>query len=323
MLRNIAVITGGYSAENIVSYESSDTVMNALDREKYNPFLICIERDRWYLKQDNGTTTDIDKNDFSVTVDGKHILFDMAFISLHGTPAEDGLLTAYFELIGLPYSSCNTLAAQTTFDKGTTISLAKSYGFTTATSVELQSDELKDAYELCKDLTFPVFVKPCHAGSSFGISRVKETGKLEDALKLAFEHSKTCLVEEEIIGTEVTCGVYSESGTVKTLPITEVVAHNDFFDFEAKYHGKADEITPARISKEHEMLIRKTSIKAYKDFRLKGICRIDYILSNDKAFLIEINTVPGLTKESFVPQQVRAAGIELKDFFSTLIENEL
>ncbi len=319
MQKKIAVITGGYSAEKIVSVKSAETVMATLDRTKYIPYLIHIEEDKWY-HLNNGTEILMNKDNFSFKLPNEEITFDAAFIALHGTPAEDGLLPAYFELINLPYTSCSPLAAQTTFDKGTTIALARSYQYTTSRSIELDSSQKSEAKVLTEELNFPVFVKPCHAGSSFGISRITEINELEEALELAFQHSRTCLIEEEIKGTEVTCGTYIEKGQINTLPITEVVAHNDFFDFESKYHGKADEITPARISKEDAELIHRSSKNIYQDFKLKGICRIDYILSDGKAYLIEINTVPGLTNESFIPQQVRAAGMELKDFFNLLIE---
>ncbi len=319
MLKKIAVITGGYSAEKIVSIKSAETVIATLDRTKYIPFLIHIEKDNWHYEFE-GKEYSINKNNFSLSLEDEEITFEAAFIALHGTPAEDGLLTAYFQLIGLPYTSCDPLAAQTTFDKGITIALAKSYKYTTAKSIELDASMKLEAMEKSKDLNFPIFVKPCHAGSSLGISRLTDINELDNALNLAFQHSSTCLIEEEVKGTEVTCGTYIEKGIVKTLPITEVVSHNDFFDFESKYHGKADEITPARITKEQEHLINETSKHIYRDFKLKGICRIDYILSNGKAYLIEINTVPGLTNESFIPQQVRASGMELKDFFNLLIE---
>ncbi len=322
MQKKIAVITGGYSAEKIVSIKSAETVMATIDRSKFIPFLIHINEDKWFYAE-KGEEIEVNKNDFSITVKNEIINFDAAFISLHGTPAEDGLLTAYFDLIHLPYTSCDTLAAQITFDKGTTIALAKSYQFTTSKSIELSMRDLDDPLSVVQDLQFPVFVKPCHAGSSFGISRVVRIDDLKAALATAFEHSSTCLVEEEIIGTEVTCGTYSTKGNINTLPITEVVSHNEFFDFDSKYNGKADEITPARISETDAMLIRNTSKKVYRDFKLKGICRIDYILSDGKAYLIEINTVPGLTNESFIPQQVRAAGIELKDFFNSLLDEIL
>ncbi len=319
MLKNIAVITGGYSAEKIVSDKSAETVMATIDRSKFTPYLIHLEKDKWYSIQEEQEIL-INKNDFSLSLNGLSLSFDAAFISLHGTPAEDGHLPSYFELIGLPYTSSPPLASHITFDKGITIALAKSYNYTTAKSIEIDQSKKDTAFEKAQALKFPVFVKPCHAGSSFGVSKVLNIEDLDAALNTAFLHSSNCLIEEEIKGVEVTCGTYIEKGSIKTLPITEVVAHNDFFDFDAKYHGKADEITPARISEEQALLITETSRRIYLDFKLKGICRIDYILSNGKAYLIEINTVPGLTNESFIPQQVRAAGIELKDFFNLLIE---
>lgn len=312
---HIALVTGGYSSENIVSFKSARTVYRALKEEYANVFWIEIHPDQWFCKLDNHTYL-IDKNEFSMMVNGSKITFDFAFTVLHGTPAEDGLLPAYFELINLPYSCCSPMASQITFDKAATIRFAKALNIPVAPSIEISIDTFKQTGAPIINLTFPVFVKACRSGSSFGVVKINDQSDLESALKEAFKYDNHCLIEQGMQGTEVTCGVLETEQGIETIAITEVVAHNEFFDFDAKYNGDSDEITPARISKAEEEKVIALTKSIYSSFDLSGVCRIDFMIVEGEPFLIEINTIPGVTDESFIPQQVQYRGKSLTQFFS-------
>ncbi len=311
----IALVTGGNSSENIVSFKSAKTVYCALKEAYKNVFWIEIHPDKWFCKL-NDKTYPIDKNDFSILVDGAKIIFDFIYLTIHGTPAEDGLLPAYFELLNLPYSCCSPMASQITFDKAATIRFARALNIPVAPSIEISLNGFTKNGTPRLNLTFPVFVKACRSGSSFGVVKVNTQQDLEPALHEAFKYDDHCLIEQGMHGTEVTCGVLETEHGIETIAITEVVAHNAFFDFDAKYNGDSDEITPARISKEEAHKISELTKSIYSDFNLSGVCRIDFMIVNGEPFLIEINTIPGVTDESFIPQQVQYRGISLTQFFS-------
>lgn len=310
----IGLVTGGYSSENIVSFKSAKTVYSALKENYEFVYWIEIHQDQWFCTYQNNNYT-IDKNDFSITINEAKITFDFIYMVLHGTPAEDGLLPAYLDLLQIPYSCCSPMASQITFDKAATIRYAKALNIPVSPSVEITKDEFIKTGTPLLSLDFPVFVKACRSGSSFGVIKVNTQEDIKEALTEAFEYDSTCLIEQGMQGTEVTCGVLETDNGIETIAITEVVAHNEFFDFKAKYHGDADEITPARISKSEENEVIELTKKIYAFFNLSGVCRIDFMIVDSKPILIEINTIPGVTNESFIPQQVQYTGQSLSEFF--------
>lgn len=321
MKKNIAVIGGGFSSEAEVSLRSVATVYQHFDREKHTPYkvLILSEND-WFVELENQKIA-IDKNDFSFTLEGKKIKFDYAFIVIHGTPGEDGKLQGYFDMLKIPYNTCGQLASTLTFDKWVCISLAKQLGFPTANSLVFRKGEQTDASKIITELGLPVFVKPTDAGSSYGVSKVSEESKLELAIKNALDHGTAVLIESELKGTEVTCGIYERpTKELRILGITEVVSENDFFDYEAKYKGKAVEITPARIPADVATQIELYTKQIYRALGMKGMSRIDFIIKNNIPYLLEVNTTPGMTEASFIPQQVKYSQMQLKDFFNEIIE---
>lgn len=316
---SIALVTGGYSSENIVSFKSAKTVQNALSEYFEFVYWIEIHQDKWFCVL-NDQKYSIDKNDFSIEVNNTKIQFDFIYLILHGTPAEDGLLPAYFELLNMPYSCSNPMASQITFDKAATIRYAKALNIPCSPSIEISLDKFEQKGSPKLNFNFPVFVKACRSGSSFGVLKINAQEELKGALLEAFKYDTQCLIEQGMEGTEVTCGILETKNGIETIAITEVVAHNDFFDFEAKYNGDADEITPARISKNEATLVENLSKDIYQKFNLSGVCRIDYILMNNTPFLIEINTIPGMTNESFIPQQIEYSGKPLALFLKEQVE---
>ena len=321
-MKNIAVISGGYSSEVIVSVKSAKTVFNHIDKSKYNCFEISITKDSWYVLI-NDAKIDIDISDFSFIHNGAKINFDCAYIVIHGTPGEDGKLQAYFDMIDIPYTTCNHLASTITFNKYTCNQLAKTLDVKCAKSLMLRKNEKFNVTKIGEELGFPMFVKPNDGGSSFGISKVKKEEGIRKAIKEAFAEGEEVIIESFLSGIEVTCGVYMEKGTIKALPITEIVSDNEFFDFEAKYNGSSQEITPARISDELTNKIQRQTESIYAKMNLAGICRIDYIIMENEPYMIEINTVPGMSDASLIPQQANCAGIELKDLLGIQIEEAL
>jgi len=322
MKKKIALITGGYSGEAVISYKSADTIKNNLDPEKWETYLIDINPEGWnYLSPDGGKFP-IDKNDFSITVSGNKIKFDAVLVGLHGTPGEDGKLQGYFDTLNIPYSTCDTATSALTFNKRYTVAVASFAGMHVAKSVHLFKHKPVTTEAVLKQLKLPVFVKPNNGGSSIGMSKVKEAHELQAALDKAFKEDDQVLVEEFIKGRELTIGVFKSKGEVIALPITEIIAKNEFFDFEAKYEGASDEITPADIDESIAASIRAEARKAYAVFNCKGIVRIDFIYDTDAGipYMLEINTVPGQTDASLVPQQVVAMGWTLKQFYTALIE---
>ncbi|MBT8393816.1 MAG: D-alanine--D-alanine ligase [Bacteroidia bacterium] len=323
MKKNIAIIMGGFSSEYKISLKSGNVVYETLDKEKYNTYRVHIFSDRWVYVDDKGIEYLIDKNDFSVTVDKAKIRFDCVFNAIHGSPGEDGFMQAYLELMNIPQTSCNMYLAALTFNKRDCLSVLKPYGIKTAESYYLNlGDDIKED-DIINRVGLPCFVKANKAGSSFGITKVHKKEELQNAVDVAFNEDDEIIIEEFLDGTEVSVGVISYKGKTKVLPITEIVSDNDFFDYEAKYLGKSQEITPARISKEQEEKVIEVAKKVYITLKLTGFSRSEYIFKDGEPHLLEVNTVPGLTKESILPQQAAQAGISLLQLFENAIEEAL
>jgi len=319
-MKNIAIIMGGYSSEYKISLISGNVVYQFLDKTKYNGFRIHIFKEKWVYVDDNDAEFPIDKNDFSTIVNGTKITFDCVFNAIHGTPGEDGLMQAYFELIGMPQSSCDYYQSALTFNKRDMLSVLKPYGIKTATSYYLNKGDHIDSDKIVKAIGLPCFVKPNKSGSSFGISKVKTAAELPIAIEVAYQEDDEIIIESFLNGTEVSVGVINYQGTVIVLPITEIVSENDFFDYEAKYQGKSQEITPARISEEMTQKVSEVAKRAYEVLKMKGFSRSEFIFVDGEPYMLEMNTIPGLTTESLIPQQAKAAGISLEDLFSNAIE---
>jgi len=319
-MKKIAIIMGGYSSEYKISLTSGNVVYKNLDKTKFKGYRIHIFKEKWVYVDANDTEFIIDKNDFSVTVNNEKITFDCVFNAIHGTPGEDGLMQAYFELLGIPQNSCDYYQAALTFNKRDLLSVLKPYGIKSATSYYLNlGDEIKQDEILAK-VGLPCFVKPNKSGSSFGISKVKTKDELLYAIANAYKEDNELIIESYLNGTEVSVGVINYKGETIVLPITEIVSENDFFDYEAKYLGKSQEITPARISEDIAKKIRAVAKKAYTILKMTGFSRSEFIIVNGEPFMLEMNTIPGLTTESLIPQQARVAGISLEDLFTNSIE---
>ncbi len=326
MKKKIALVTGGYSGESVISYKTAATIYNHLDKEKFAVYKIDITPAGWFYEPANGSRTPVDKNDFSVQDNGDTVCFDAVFIGMHGTPGEDGKLQGYFDMLGLPYTSCDAATSALTFNKRYTTAVAGTSGIHVARSVLLIKGQFGSGDEVVANLTFPVFVKPNNGGSSIGMSKVKNASEeLGAAIEKAFREDDQVLVEEMIQGREFTIGVFRTGAEIVVLPITEVVAHNDFFDFEAKYEGKSSEITPADIPEHWREKLEEAARQIYRVFNCQGVVRIDFIYNEEKnaPFMLEINTIPGQSDASVVPQQVRAKGWNLTDFYTLLLEAAL
>lgn len=321
MKKNIALVTGGLSGEAVISYKSADSVLKNIDSEKYNCYLVDIRKDGWFCNIDKAEFP-IDKNNFSVNKNGEVIIFDSALIILHGTPGEDGKIQGYFECIGMPYTSCDTATSAITFNKKNTIAIAAMAGINVAKSLQFFKNDSYSENVVISSLKFPVFVKPNNGGSSLGISKVLGKETLNAAVAKAFKEDDQIIIEEYIKGRELTIGVYKKQNEIIPLPATEILSKNDFFDFEAKYNGASEEITPAKIGNDVVEYLNNEAIKVYKLFNCRGVVRIDFILceENGKLYMLEINTVPGQSAASIVPQQVLAMGLSLKEFYSSMIE---
>ena len=322
MAKKIALITGGYSGEAVISYKSAATIQSNIDTAKWDCYLIDIHPDGWFYRTKNGEKITVDKNDFSISVDGEHIKFDAVLVGLHGTPGEDGKLQGYFDCLGIPYTSCDAATSALTFNKRYTVAVAAFAGIHVAKSLHLFKNESISVEDILAQLTLPVFVKPNNGGSSIGMSKVNQAADVELALQKAFKEDEQILVEEFIKGREFTIGVFKTKGKVVCLPMTEIISKNDFFDFEAKYEGKSEEVTPANVTEKIAFQINQTAEKIYRVFNCKGIVRIDFIYDEAKEvpYMLEINTVPGQSAASIVPQQVKAMNSTLKEFYSLLLD---
>ncbi len=314
---------GGYSSEREISIKSGNVVYQYLDKTKYNSYRIIISTEKWIYLDDNNEEFPIDKADFSIALADGKISFDCVFNAIHGTPGEDGLLQAYFELLNIPQTACNHYQAALTFNKRDLLSTLKPYGVQCATSYHLNLGETIDEAAILDKVGLPCFVKANRAGSSYGISKVHKREDLSDAITNAFSEDNEVIIESFLDGTEVSVGVITYNNEITVLPITEIVTENDFFDYEAKYLGKSQEITPARISKIQEENVTKWAKYIYKTLGLKGYTRSEFIFIGNDPYLLEVNTTPGLTEESILPQQANAAGISLEQLFGSAVEEAL
>jgi D-alanine-D-alanine ligase len=321
----IAFVTGGYSGEAVISYKSAITIEANMDLDKFEVYRINITPEKWFHQGADGYEVEVDKGDFSLTINGNKIIFDAVLIGIHGTPGEDGKLQGYFDLLGLPYTSCDAATSALTMNKRYTVAVAAFSGVQVARSLHLFRHTPLAGDEILKQISLPVFVKPNSGGSSIGMSKVNHADELEAALEKAFREDEQILVEEFISGREFTIGVFKSKGNIIPLPFTEILSEKEFFDYEAKYDGKSREVTQADCDPSITEKVRQTASKVYAVFNCRGIVRMDFIYNEEKGvpFLLEINTVPGQSAASIVPQQVRANGWNLKDFYTALIEDAL
>ena len=325
--RTIAIVCGGDSSEHDVSLRSGQGLYSFFDKERYNIYIVDVKGTDWHVAFDNGETAEIDKNDFSFLKDGQRMYFDYAYITIHGQPGENGVMQGYFDLIHLPYSTSGVLVEAMTFDKYVLNNYLRGFGIHVADSILLRRGEAYDEEAIAKRLGMPCFVKPAADGSSFGVSKVKEADQLAPALRVAFMEAEEAMVEAYMKGTEISQGIYKTKDKCVVFPATEVVTSNEFFDYDAKYNGQVQEITPARLAPETADEVAKTTSRIYDILHANGIIRIDYIITKDengkdKVNMLEINTTPGMTPTSFIPQQVRAAGLDIKDVLSDIVENQ-
>ena len=323
--RNIAIVCGGDSSEHDVSLRSAQGLYSFFDKDRYNVYIVDIKGQDWHVELPGGITARIDRNDFSFVEDGKAKWFDYAYITIHGTPGENGILQGYFDLIGIPYSTSGVLVEAMTFDKFVLNQYLRGYGVAVADSLLIRQgyEQLVSDDEIEQRIGMPCFVKPAADGSSFGVSKVKNKDQLAPAIRKAMLESDEIMVEQFLEGTEISIGVYKTREKSVVLPATEVVTQNEFFDYDAKYNGQVQEITPARLSEDVTRRVREITSHIYDILHCNGIIRIDYIISKDgKIFMLEVNTTPGMTPTSFIPQQVRAAGLDMKDVLSDIVENQ-
>ena len=324
MKKNIAIVAGGYSSEVVVSLKSAEGIYSFIDKDKYNLYIAILKKEDWVVRLSDGTETPINKNDFSFCENQEVKKFDFAYITIHGTPGEDGRLQGYFDMIGIPYSSCSALVSALTFNKYVCNHYLSAFGVKIARSIRLMNGQTIEADEAVNQLGLPIFVKPNDGGSSFGVTKVKEKEALQAAVDKAFAEGGEVVLESFIKGTEVTCGCYKIKGKEVVFPITEVVTSNEFFDYDAKYNGQVEEITPARLPEDLTLKIQRETSRIYDILGAKGLIRVDYIIPEDgEPMLLEINTTPGMTATSFIPQQVRAAGLNITDVMTDIIEDSL
>ncbi len=322
MKKRIAIVAGGDSAEREISLKSAQVVMAHLDLSQYIPVLVVMHDTDWHVELD-GSSYPVDKNAFSYNVDGDDFFFDAAFIAIHGTPGENGILQGYFDLIHMPYSTCGAFQAALTFNKGFCNSLLRGYAIPSAKAIYIREGDAYDAEKCAEELGLPLFVKPNEAGSSFGISKVKHASELPTALAEAWKHCSQANLEAFINGREVSCGVHNLNGKVEALPLTEIIPAGEFFDYRAKYEGESQEITPANMSAEVTRQVQELAIQAFDVLQLEFVARADFIIQDGQPYLIEINTVPGLSEQSIIPQQVRESGITLSSFFNQWVAKTL
>ncbi|GAA3610196.1 D-alanine--D-alanine ligase [Flavivirga amylovorans] len=323
MKKNIAIIMGGFSSEYKISLKSGNVVYETLDTTKYNAYRIHVFKDKWVYVDANNVEFPVNKDNFSVRVANRVITFDCVFNAIHGSPGEDGFIQGYFELLNIPHTSCDMYQAALTFNKRDCLSVLKAYGIKTATSFYLNSGDTINEDDIIKKVNLPCFVKANKAGSSFGITKVHKKEDLQHAIDVAFKEDDEIIIESFLDGIEVSVGVITYKGETKVLPITEIVSENDFFDYEAKYLGKSQEITPARLNKEEEDKVTFLAKKIYEVLKMKGFSRTEFIFKDGEPHLLEMNTIPGLTKESILPQQAAAAGIPLVELFDNAITEAL
>lgn len=323
MKKNIAIIMGGYSSEYKISIKSGNVVFNYLDKQKFKAYRIIISKEKWVYLDEKENEFPVNRHDFSVMIGNRHLRFDCVFNAIHGSPGEDGLMQAYFALLGIPHTSCSHYQAALTFNKRDLLSTLKPYGIKAANSYYLNLGDIIDHVAILEKVGLPCFVKANKAGSSFGISKVYEKNELQAAIDKAFHEDDEIIIESFLDGTEVSVGVITFKGKTLVLPLTEIITDNDFFDYEAKYEGKSNEITPARLSKTQEENVRQKAKKAYDVLKMKGFSRSEFILIDNEPYMLEMNTTPGLTEESILPQQAQIAGISLPELFENAISEAL
>ena len=327
MKKIIALVTGGFTGESVISLKSADFVFKNLNAEKFEIFKIIVTRESWFHVDENGLKHKIDKNDFTLDISGRTIHFDGVFLMLHGSPGEDGKLQGYFDMLNIPYTSCDALTSSITMNKGYSKAIVADIDdLHVAKSVQLFGEKVENVEKVTATLSLPYFVKPNNGGSSIGMSKVKSYEELPEALEKAFKEDDQVLVEEFIDGREFSVGVYHGSAGIQVLPATEVISSKEFFDFEAKYTpGVTEEITPGRMTEDERARVEKVVKDVYLKLNCRGMVRIDYFLQKDTGnfYFVEINTIPGQTETSFIPQQVRAAGKSIQDFYTEILETAL
>ncbi|MCD8292532.1 MAG: D-alanine--D-alanine ligase [Prevotellaceae bacterium] len=322
MKRTIAIVCGGDTSEYEVSLRSAQGIHSFIDKERYTVYIVVMHGSAWHVQCPDGTQAPVDRNDFSFVQEGKHIVFDFAYITIHGTPGEDGRLQGYFDMLRIPYSCCGVFAASLTYNKFACNHYLAEFGVSIADSLLLRRGQTITEAQVMEKIGLPCFVKPNLGGSSFGVTKVKQAGEIAPALAKAFAEADEVMVETFMGGTEVTCGCYKTKEKNVVFPVTEVVSHNEYFDYQAKYNGESDEITPARIPDSWRDRTQQLTSAIYDILGASGIIRVDYIiLPEGKIRLLEVNTTPGMTATSFIPQQVRAAGMDIKEVLTDIIEN--
>ncbi|WP_312763684.1 D-alanine--D-alanine ligase [Epilithonimonas sp.] len=322
--KNIAVVMGGYSDEYKVSLKSGQLIFESLDRELYNVYKVVILKDEWYFLDENGDKKNINKADFSIHLEnGENLKFDACFNTIHGTPGENGIMQAYWDAVGQKYTGCDFYQSALTFNKKDTLAVLSKYGIPSAKSIYLRNGEEISDDEIVEKLGLPVFVKPNQSGSSLGISKVKDKNELKNAIEFAYKEDDEILIESALIGMEVSVGVLDYQGEVIVLGITEIVPDKEFFDYEAKYEGASQEITPARIDEETRKKVEEISIKAYKSLGMSGFSRSEFIIVDGIPHLLEMNTNPGFSPASILPQQAKIYGISIKDLCGNEVEKAL
>lgn len=322
MKRKIAIVAGGDSSEYQVSLRSAQGLESFMDKTRYDVWIVVIHGTDWHVQLPDGSTAPIDRNDFGFDLEGQHIRFDYAYITIHGTPGENGLLEGYFELIRMPYSTCSPLISAMTFNKFVLNQYLRGFGVRVAESLTLKKGKVIADDDVIERIGLPCFIKPTCGGSSFGTTKVKTREEIQPAITAALHEADEVMIESFMQGTEITCGCFKTKTKSVVFPITEVVSQDEFFDYDAKYNGKVSEITPARIPEETAERVRKLTSAIYDILSCHGIIRIDYIITEgEKLNLLEVNTTPGMTATSFIPQQVRAAGLDIKDVLSDIIED--
>ena len=325
MKKKVALVTGGLSGEAQISYKSAITVNSNLDRNKFEVYQIDINPSGWWYTPENGAPQKVNRDDFSITDGGIKINFDVVLLCIHGTPGEDGKLQGYFDMLGLPYTSCDAATSALTFNKRYTVAVAAFGGISVANSMHLFKHTPVSPENILAKLQLPVFVKPNNGGSSIGMSKVTTADALAPALEKAFKEDTQVLVEEFISGREFTIGVFKTKGALQVLPITEIETSNEFFDFEAKYQGKSVETTPALIAETMQSQLEAAAKRVYEVLNCRGVVRIDFIYNEQKGlpYMLEVNTVPGQSAASVIPQQVKAMGVSLQDFYTSIVEESL
>ncbi|MBN2638558.1 MAG: D-alanine--D-alanine ligase [Bacteroidales bacterium] len=319
-MKNIAIVCGGYSGEYEISMASGRAVKKFLDSSRYQSYLIEIKKSSWDYISDEGERLPVDRSDFSLKIDGKTVYFDAVFNAIHGTPGEDGMLQGYLDLLQIPYTSCGVDTSALTFNKYYCNLFVQSLGISTTEGLSFKKNEVIDCKMIIDSLGLPLFVKPAKSGSSVGVSKVKAAEDFDVAVEKAFNEDDRILIEKALNGRELTCGVFLKGNKMTVFPITEIVAHNEFFDYEAKYFGKSDEITPAQIEESLDSEIKALSSFLYRKLDCKGFVRFDYIVTEDEVFFLEVNTVPGMTEASIIPQQAAAFGMDKRQLFTMAVD---